>query len=87
MLGLDPQPPAIPSFWSDQHGLRIQYLGHAHGADAITIDGEPDARDFTATYTRDGTPVAALLVGRPDALARTRRLLERHTHPTERNAA
>ncbi len=87
MLGLDPPPPAIPSFWSDQHGLRIQYLGHAHGADAITIDGEPDARDFTATYTRDGTPVAALLVGRPHALARTRRLLERPTHPTERNAA
>jgi NADPH-dependent 2,4-dienoyl-CoA reductase/sulfur reductase-like enzyme len=87
MLGLDPLPPAIPSFWSDQHGLRIHYLGHADGADAITIDGEPDARDFAATYSRDGTPVAALLVGRPHAVAQTRRLLEQETRLTERNAA
>lgn len=87
MLGLDPPQPAIPSFWSDQHGLRVQYLGHSHGADAITIDGDPDARDFTATYTRGGRPVAALLVGRPHALAATRRLLEQPNQPTGRNAA
>jgi 3-phenylpropionate/trans-cinnamate dioxygenase ferredoxin reductase subunit len=87
ILGLEPTPPAIPSFWSDQHGVRIQYLGHAHGADTIVVDGDPDARDFTATYTRGGIPVAALLVGRPHALAQTRRLLEQHNHTTERNAA
>jgi 3-phenylpropionate/trans-cinnamate dioxygenase ferredoxin reductase subunit len=86
ILGLTPAPPAIPSFWSDQHDLRIQYVGHAHGSDAIAIDGDPDARDFTATYTRGGVPVAALLVGRPHALAQTRRLIEDH-HPKERTAA
>lgn len=87
ILGLEPAPPAIPSFWSDQHGLRIQYVGHAHGSDAIAIDGDLDARDFTATYTRAGKPVAALLVGRPHALAQTRRLIAQHHPHTERTAA
>jgi NADPH-dependent 2,4-dienoyl-CoA reductase/sulfur reductase-like enzyme len=89
ILGLDPQARAIPSFWSDQHGLRIQYLGHAHAGDAVHIDGDPDARDFAATFTRGARPVAALLVGRPHALAQTRRLLEQTTQsdPIQRSAA
>jgi len=60
--------PALSSFWSDQYGTRIQYLGHAQLADRVTLDGDRDARDFTAVYTRDGEPVAALVVGRPQAL-------------------
>ena len=75
MLGLASLPSPAPSFWSDQHGIRIQYLGHAHGADRIAIDGDPPARDFTATFTRHGRPIGALLVGRPHALAALRRRL------------
>ncbi len=75
MLGLDALPAALPSFWSDQYGIRIQYLGHADGADRVTVEGDRDARDFTAIFSRDGVPVAALLVGRPRALAETRRML------------
>jgi len=86
MLGLPAAAPALPSFWSDQHGVRIQYLGHAHGADRVEIDGDPAGRDFTATFTASGRPVAALLVGRPHALPAVRRRLEAH-HPTERTAA
>ncbi len=87
MLGLAVPPPATPSFWSDQHGLRIQYLGHAHGADDIRIDGDPHARDFTATFTDHGRPIGALLVGRPHALPEIRRQIEQATHPPERKAA
>ena len=83
MLGLATPPAPPPSFWSDQHGIRIQYLGHAHGADRIAIDGDPPARDFTATFTRHDRPIGALLVGRPHALAEARRRL---TEP-ERTAA
>ena len=75
MLGLATAPAPPPSFWSDQHGIRIQNLGHAHGADRIAIDGDPPARDFTATFTRHGRPIGALLVGRPHALAALRRRL------------
>ena len=84
MLGLATPPAPPPSFWSDQHGIRIQYLGHAHGADRIAIDGDPPGRDFTATFTRHGRPIGALLVGRPHALAELRRRL---TTTFERTAA
>jgi NADPH-dependent 2,4-dienoyl-CoA reductase/sulfur reductase-like enzyme len=84
MLGLATPPGPPPSFWSDQHGIRIQYLGHAHGADGLTVDGDPPARDFSATFTRHGRPIGALLVGRPHALAELRRSL---TTTPERTAA
>ena len=90
MLGLEIPPAPPPSFWSDQHGLRIQYLGHAQGADALEIDGDPEVRDFTATFTRRRQPVAALLVGRPHALPETRRRIQDAAAPppdNERKAA
>ena len=39
MLGEYPGTPPLPSFWSDQYGVRIQYVGHAHHADAVVVDG------------------------------------------------
>ena len=71
----------MPSFWSDQHGVRIQYLGHAHGADGVRIDGDTSARDFTATFTQRDRPVAALIVGRPHALPELRRRIHAATDP------
>lgn len=76
MLGHDPPAPALPSFWSDQYGLRIQYVGHAEEADSLRVDGEPDGSDFSVLYTRNDRPVAALTVGRPRELIALRRLIE-----------
>jgi NADPH-dependent 2,4-dienoyl-CoA reductase/sulfur reductase-like enzyme len=76
MLGLEPGEVELASFWTDQYGLRIQYLGDAPLADAITIDGEAEGRDFVASYTRMGRPVAALLVNRPRSLPEIRRLIK-----------
>ncbi|MEA2445223.1 MAG: 3-phenylpropionate/trans-cinnamate dioxygenase ferredoxin reductase component [Thermoleophilales bacterium] len=81
MLGLDPPPPALPSFWSDQYGLRIQYVGDATGADGVAIDGEPELRDFSAVYTTAGRPVAALAVNRPRELPALRRLVQNQEVP------
>jgi 3-phenylpropionate/trans-cinnamate dioxygenase ferredoxin reductase subunit len=77
MLGLDPGRTPLTSFWTDQYGIRIQYLGRAQGADAVQIDGEPTARCFTATFTRAGRPVAALLVDRVRSLPALRQLIEK----------
>jgi Reductase C-terminal len=63
------------SVWSDQYGVRIHLVGQAAGADAVEIDGSPDARDFTAVLRRHGVVVGALLVGRPRELPRWRRQL------------
>jgi hypothetical protein len=76
MLGDSAPAPALPSFWSDQYGLRIQYVGDATGADSVRIDGDPEARDFSALYHRGGRPVAALTVERPRELVALRRLIE-----------
>ena len=79
MLGLEPASQPLPSFWSDQYGLRIQYLGQARHADAMEIDGSLAERDFAATFTQRGRPVAALLVDRPRALPEMRRLIAKGT--------
>jgi NADPH-dependent 2,4-dienoyl-CoA reductase/sulfur reductase-like enzyme len=75
MLGREPQRPAPASFWSDLYDTRVQYLGNARLADRTAIDGDPAARDFAITFTRDGSPVAVLLVGRPHELPNARALL------------
>jgi NADPH-dependent 2,4-dienoyl-CoA reductase/sulfur reductase-like enzyme len=88
MLGERPPSPPLPSFWSDQYGLRIQYVGHADGADSIRVDGDPDQRDFAALFSRNGRPVAALTVDRPRELVALRKLIENGTaHQTEELAA
>jgi 3-phenylpropionate/trans-cinnamate dioxygenase ferredoxin reductase subunit len=83
ILGLDPAPGPPPSFWSDQYGVRIQYVGRAESADRIEIDGDPSTRDFKAELTHQGVPVAVLLVGRPRALPEARRRLMQATTTTE----
>lgn len=79
LLGLDPGSAPLTSFWTDQYGIRIQYLGHAQLADSVEIDGEPAARSFTATFSRGGRPVAVLIVDRPRELPTFRKLIEKET--------
>ena len=76
MLGLEPGRAPISSFWTDQYGLRIQYLGRAPLADDIAIDGSREEHDFAVIYRRAGRPLAALLVNRPAELPEIRRMLE-----------
>jgi 3-phenylpropionate/trans-cinnamate dioxygenase ferredoxin reductase component len=76
MLGEMPGPPPLPSFWSDQYGVRIQSVGHPHRGDSVIVDGAPAARDFEAVYVRAGVPVAGLAVGRPRAIPALRKRIE-----------
>lgn len=85
IIGLDPAAPALPSFWTDQYGLRIQLVGDAREADEIKIDGDPAARDFEALMVRDGSPVAGMAVGRPRAIPALRRQIETATSTSTRS--
>jgi 3-phenylpropionate/trans-cinnamate dioxygenase ferredoxin reductase component len=76
VLGLEPGPWRPSSFWSDQYGVRIHFLGHRDGSDAVELDGDPASRDFTALFRRERRTVAGLLVGRPHALPE----LRKHIH-------
>ncbi len=76
MLGEYPGTPPLPSFWSDQYGVRIQCVGHPHHAGEVLLEGDPESRDFEAVMLRAGVPVAGLAVGRPRAIPRLRKRIE-----------
>ncbi len=75
--GEEPLPFApVPYFWSDQYGLRIQYVGASRpGDEMVVVDGSLDDRRFVAVYGRDGRIVAALAVGRARNLMTYRRMI------------
>ncbi|MCQ4079583.1 FAD-dependent oxidoreductase [Streptomyces sp. RB6PN25] len=71
-----PRPARPPYFWSDQYGVRIQFAGHAAGADSVTVEeGDPADRSFLAVYRRAGTAVAVLAMNRARSFTRRRRQL------------
>lgn len=71
-----PGVPRPPYFWSDQYGVRIQFAGHAAGADSVTIEeGAPDDRNVLAVYRSAGRPVAALGMNQPRLFTRWRKQL------------
>ncbi|MBD3006788.1 NAD(P)/FAD-dependent oxidoreductase [Streptomyces sp. 5-10] len=77
---------ALPYFWSDQYGARIQYAGRREPGDTVRIlEGDPaDGGGFLAVYERDGIPTAALGVDRPRPFMRLRRELARAPQPAGR---
>jgi NADPH-dependent 2,4-dienoyl-CoA reductase/sulfur reductase-like enzyme len=73
---VEPAVPRPPYFWSDQYGVRIQFAGHAAGADSVTIEaGAADDRDVLAVYRRAGDPVAVLGMNQPRLFMRWRKQL------------
>ncbi|MFI9810478.1 NAD(P)/FAD-dependent oxidoreductase [Streptomyces sp. NPDC052301] len=69
-----PSAPRPPYFWSDQYGVKIQFVGHAAGADSVTVEeGSTDDRSFLAVYRRAGRPVAALGMNQPRLFTRWRK--------------
>ncbi|WP_104141321.1 NAD(P)/FAD-dependent oxidoreductase [Arthrobacter sp. ZGTC131] len=70
----------MPYFWSEQYGLRLQFIGTARGADRIQIEaGDPKDHSFLAVYYRDDTPVGALGLNQPRLFTRWRKSLNKGT--------
>jgi len=73
---VEPGVPRPPYFWSDQYGVKIQFAGHAAGADSVTVEaGTADDRDVLAVYRRAGHPVAVLGMNQPRLFTRWRKQL------------
>ncbi|WP_327399782.1 FAD-dependent oxidoreductase [Streptomyces sp. NBC_01288] len=65
-----------PYFWSDQYGVKIQFAGHAAGADSVTVEeGATGDRSFLAVYRRAGQPVAVLAMNQPRLFMKWRKQL------------
>lgn len=67
---------ALPYFWSDQYGSRIQFAGHRPADATVRIaEGSPGDGGFLALYEHAGRATAALAVNCPRPFMRTRREL------------
>jgi 3-phenylpropionate/trans-cinnamate dioxygenase ferredoxin reductase component len=78
LLQGDDAPPytPVPYFWSDQHGTKIQFVGHARPGDEVRIvEGSVAERRFVAAYGREGRLVGALLWNRAAQVPRFMNLL------------
>ncbi len=74
ILGRDEPHDDPPFFWSDQLGLRLQYVGHGEGWTRAEVDGDPAS--FSVRYLdENGRLVAGLLANRPRETAALRREL------------
>ncbi len=67
---------AVPYFWSEQYGVRIQFAGYRGDADTVrVVEGDTAERQFVAVYERGGRPVAVLGMNSPKLFTRLRRQL------------
>jgi NADPH-dependent 2,4-dienoyl-CoA reductase/sulfur reductase-like enzyme len=83
LLGTPDEGPAaaLPYFWSDQYGIRIQFSGHAELADRVEIEaGDAADHSFLAAYYRGDDPVALLSSAQARLFAKRRRDVERSQH-------
>ncbi|GER23340.1 pyridine nucleotide-disulfide oxidoreductase [Zafaria cholistanensis] len=63
-------------FWSDQHGVKLQFAGNAGEADRVEIEaGSAQAHDLLAVYYRASEPVAVLGMNQPRLFVKWRRAL------------
>lgn len=70
------QPLKPPYFWSDQHGVKIQFAGHSTGHDRLEIEaGDTEDHRFLAVYYRGETPVAVLGMNQPRLFTKWRRAI------------
>lgn len=66
----------VPSFWSDQYGVRLQGVGLTGRADEVAVvDGDASGDQFVAEYRRAGQLVGAISAGDVRALLPYRREL------------
>ena len=64
ILGADEPFADVPFFWTAHQDLNLRYCGYAGKWDEMKVDGDLQAKEFTARYYRGGTLVAAASAGR-----------------------
>ncbi|MFT4085966.1 MAG: FAD-dependent oxidoreductase [Gordonia sp. (in: high G+C Gram-positive bacteria)] len=69
--GTPSPPPAVPYFWSDQYGLKIQLLGAPRADDDVYVIDD-DGRRFLAYYARAGLLTGVVGAGRAGRVMKMR---------------
>jgi NADPH-dependent 2,4-dienoyl-CoA reductase/sulfur reductase-like enzyme/nitrite reductase/ring-hydroxylating ferredoxin subunit len=68
---------AVPFFWSNHFDVGLNYVGHAEAWDSIDVDGDLEARDFTAAFRKQGRTLAVATMGRDGASLEAELAMER----------
>lgn len=76
ILGEEAPARSLPSFWSDQHGSRVQFVGHTEDADDVEIREGSNPGSLIARWSREGNPIGALALDDPRSLAAHRREIQ-----------
>jgi 3-phenylpropionate/trans-cinnamate dioxygenase ferredoxin reductase subunit len=66
---------AIPWFWSDQYGLKLQMVGLSTGYEQCVTRGSAGGKEFSAFYLKDRRVIAADVIGRPADFMAAKRLV------------
>jgi 3-phenylpropionate/trans-cinnamate dioxygenase ferredoxin reductase subunit len=67
---------ALPWFWSDQYGVKLQIAGLSQGYDNIVMRGDPEAGlSFAVFYFRGERLLAVDAINRPGEFMAGRKLL------------
>jgi NADPH-dependent 2,4-dienoyl-CoA reductase/sulfur reductase-like enzyme len=82
MLGKKQKFTAVPFFWTEQCGQRIDYAGFAPAWDQVLVHGEPEKFDYIAYYIQDGKILAASACRRDRQIIAFMHLLETGRLPT-----
>ncbi len=84
LLGRDRRYEGTPFFWTNQHMVITDMVGHVRDPEEIRIDGDPDEQDFLAWFLRDGHVWAAAGCGRAKDMCSLGELLrEPHARSVE----
>jgi NADPH-dependent 2,4-dienoyl-CoA reductase/sulfur reductase-like enzyme/nitrite reductase/ring-hydroxylating ferredoxin subunit len=73
---------AVPFFWTNQLGKRVNYVGHTTKIDDIIYDGQPEKDEaFLALYIQDGQIKAAAGLKRDQDISAIRELMQEGRMP------
>jgi NADPH-dependent 2,4-dienoyl-CoA reductase/sulfur reductase-like enzyme len=70
---------AVPYFWSDWYGSRIQFVGIPHAEEIRVISEELGEQKFLALYRRGDRITGAITIDRPTQIMKYRRLIAQST--------
>ncbi|UFH57376.1 hypothetical protein LN737_08955 [Spirosoma sp. KNUC1025] len=83
MAGKEAPYRAVPFFWTNQQGKRINYVGHATKIDDILFDGDPEKDDsFLACYVQEGAIKAVAGLKRDQDIIAIRELMQEGRMPS-----
>lgn len=71
------------TFWSDQYGMRLQFVGVAEADEVRVVAGDPSAYRFIAYYRRGDRLVGAFAMNAVKPLITAKRLVERRASWSE----